>query len=156
MNLTLQLEHLGWININFTSDDKQFYIPGSFLTDFVYEFTDRISTLAEGANEVIVRVQTELGEYRIFVKQETNICLFNVFEFDDNFSTYDLDEGVCVYEDKVELKSLMNIIFREITKLKNLGNEEYFRLWGNHFPELPYKRLIRARDTIKHRTNNFE
>ncbi|WP_158082245.1 hypothetical protein [Paenibacillus ferrarius] len=42
----------------------------------------------------------------------------------------------------------------EITKLRDLGNEEYSRLWGIDFPETAYQRLTRAKEFIKMKDND--
>lgn len=153
MNISFHLEYQGWVDISFQNEENELLIPGSFLTDFINDLMNQISTLAEGSNEALITVQTEPGEYRIQIIRENYDCRLTVYEYDDNFSIDNLEEGICVFEDSLKLNIFINMIYGEITKLRDLGNAEYSRVWGIEFPEHAYQRLIRAKEFINKKTN---
>ncbi|NOU70705.1 hypothetical protein GC098_04545 [Paenibacillus sp. LMG 31458] len=144
----MNIEYRGWIDIRLSENQHEFTIEGSFLSDVIHDIANRISTLTEGANEVIIRVQAEPGEYRILIINSGDNCLVEVYGFDNNFSSDDLTQGNIVFRASIEMSLLLKRFYNEITKLKELGEKEYHRIWGYEFPSEAYQRLKKA--VVKH------
>jgi hypothetical protein len=152
INILITIELHGWIDIKLWESQKEITIEGSFLSDVIHDIANRISTLTEGANEVIIRIQAEPGEYRILIINCGDNCLVEVYKFDDNFSTDDFAQGEIVFRSSIEMALLHKKFYTQITKLKKLGEEEYHIIWGCQFPNEAYQRLKKA--VVKNKMTN--
>jgi hypothetical protein len=126
-------------------------IPVSFLSDAIYEIASKISMMDKDSEVIIITMQTEPGEYRFKIsKISQELCLFQVFEMSDNFSSEALEEGILLLSQEIKTIRLARIIYRELTKMKDMGLDEYMDRWGAEFPIEEYRRLS---DSIKHLKN---
>jgi hypothetical protein len=149
MKISLNLEYSGWLDIKLESNNEEFLIPASSLTDVIDDITKRVASLVEGANETVIIIQTEPGEYRIRIIQNDTHCTFEVLEFDDNFCSDDIDKGIHVFKSEITLINLVRNVWMEMNKLKALGKVEYKYRWNSEFPEKAYQRLENAKLFLK-------
>jgi hypothetical protein len=149
MQILFNLEYHGWLDIKVTNETNEYLIPSSFFTDVIYDIIQRISSLIEGAPEVIIVIQTEPNENRIRIQRDGLNCTFEILEFDDNFNTDEIDKGVSVFFTHIDLMDLARKFLIEINKLLDLGKAEYHRRWSYEFPEEAYKRYIKAWHLLK-------
>lgn len=149
MQISFTLEYHGWLDIEVTDMSGNYIIPASFMTDVIYDIIQRVSSLLYGAPETVIVIQTEPNECRIRIQRIDSDCIFEIFEFNDNFNKDEIDKGSCVFKAKVKLKDLLRKILIEINKLLDLGKEEYYRRWGFEFPDEVYERFTKAWKALK-------
>lgn len=149
MQISFNLEYHGWLDIKVTNETNEYLIPSSFLTDVVYDIIQRLSSLIEGAPEIIIVIQTEPNENRIRIQRDGFNCTFEVLEFDDNFNTDKIDKGISVFRTDINLRDLARKFLIEINKLHDLGKVEYHRRWGYEFPDETYRRFKKAWQSLK-------
>ena len=151
MELSLNLEEHGWLDIVVTTKERQeIEISASFLYDCLDDMAGKTAALAEGAVEAIATVQTEPGEYRFrFIRLDADRCRVQLFKMGDNFSSKAIKEGRRLLSEEMELLRLLRIVQREFTGLQALGGEEYKRRWSSDFPADKVERISRAIKRIK-------
>lgn len=154
MDIIMKLDFYGWLDVFiYTSGGKEIEIPVSYLTDAIHELSSKISVIDQINGDTIITVQTEPGEYRLRILRVTDeACLFQVFEMDDNFSTQHIEEGTLLVSEEIEAIRLLRIIHRELSKMKDLGHEEFKERWGSDFPDNAYERI----STLIKKANNTE
>lgn len=103
MQLSFELEYHGWLDIKITDKESEFLIPASFMSDVIYDSIQRISSLIEGAAETVIVIQTEPGECRVRIKRIGTSCTFEIFEFEDNFCTEEIEKGTNVFITQVSI-----------------------------------------------------
>jgi hypothetical protein len=150
LKLTFDLEYHGWLNILIENEAEVIEIPASFLSDSIGDLTSSLAAFAEGAKEVIVRFQTEPGEYRFRFFELGNLSGLEIFEFDDTFSTDELEKGkiILAYESRTRHDLIKNFYY-QLLNLNDLGGAEYFRLWNHDFPKGALERLTRNMNILK-------
>jgi hypothetical protein len=108
-----------------------------------------LCTFLERNQDVVTKFQTEPGEYRFRLKSQGKVCLFEVFEFDNNFCKDELEKGQCVISTQIETDKLINKFYRQILNLKEIGTDEFKKRWGYDFPKDAFMRLTQARKAKK-------
>jgi len=146
MDIVMTLEPHGWLDILVQPDQgEQIEIPVSFLSDAVEDITCQIVALHKGATEVTITMQTEPGEYRFLIKKRSQvIVLFMVYEMSDNFSPEAVTEGCLRMSEELTLVKLTKLFYRELSKMKEMGLEEYHKRWSFDFPLNAYERIGRV------------
>ncbi len=151
MEIILDLEEHGWLDVIIsTKQGNEIHIPVSFLSDAVYDIASRMSVLDTNYTDITIVLQTEPGEYRLRItKKSEKSCLFEVFEMDDNFSSEYTHEGNLLLVEEVKTIRLIRMIYRELSKMKELGLEEFKRRWNYDFPLGYYIRMSEAIKNLK-------
>ncbi|UKS29335.1 hypothetical protein LOZ80_10530 [Paenibacillus sp. HWE-109] len=151
MDFRMSLEPHGWLDIVITSNEgTEIEIPASFLSDAISDLTDKTSNLLEHANEFLISIQTEPGEYRIkYSKISRELILFELYEMDDNFSSEELFKGKLLISEHVHTIKLLRMIYRELTKMKDLGMEEFKERWSYDFPVNTYDKISTSIKKLK-------
>ncbi|MFS0726622.1 hypothetical protein [Paenibacillus sp. 1P07SE] len=151
MQIILNLEEHGWLGISFqTPDGTEIEHSLSFLSDAVREMAEKGAMLTGVIQEVTMTLQTEPGEIRIVVsRQSPDVCHFRLYEMDDNFTTQQTESGRLMLATSVKTLRLLRILHRELTKMKDLGEEEYERRWTYAFPAAAYDSIKQAIDEAK-------
>ncbi|MGE6575373.1 hypothetical protein [Paenibacillus xylanexedens] len=146
MDIVMTLEPHGWLDILVQPDQgEQIEIPVSFLSDAVDEIARQFVALHKGATEVTMTMQTEPGEYRFWIKKRSQVIVqFMVYEMSDNFSTEAVTEGRLLMSEELSLVKLTKLFYRELSKLKEMGLEEYHKRWSFDFPLNAYERIGRV------------
>lgn len=146
MDIVMTLEPHGWMDITIQPNQgEQIEIPVSFLSDAVGEIARHIVALHKGVTEVTMTLQTEPGEYRFWIKKRSQVIVqFMVYEMSDNFSTEAVTEGGLLMSEELTLVKLTKLFYRELSKLKELGPEEYHKRWSFDFPLDAYERIGRV------------
>ncbi|WP_339837019.1 hypothetical protein [Paenibacillus sp. FSL R7-0272] len=105
----------------------------------------QLIALHRGAEEVVMVMQTEPGEYRFKIKKIAQARVrFMVYEMRDTFSSQVVTEGTLLMSEELTLVKLTKLFYREFSKLKNLGLEEYKNRWSYGFPMDAYERIGRV------------
>ncbi|MNK89115.1 hypothetical protein D3C87_1091120 [compost metagenome] len=151
MEITMTLLPHGWLDISIsTSEGKTIEIPVSFLTNAIYEIANKTSSLDKDISDVIITMQTEPGEYRFKITKISNLlCKFQVYEMGDNFSSEAIEEGEFLISEQIQIIRLLRLIFRELTKMRDLGLEEFKERWNSDFPINAYKKIRTTIDNLK-------
>ncbi|WP_458125916.1 hypothetical protein [Paenibacillus sp. Z3-2] len=146
MDIVMTLEPHGWMDITIQPNQgEQIEIPVSFLSDAVDEVARHIVALHKGAAEVTMTMQTEPGEYRFWIKKRSQVIVqFMVYEMSDNFSPEDVTKGRLIMSEELTLVKLTKLFYRELSKLKEMGPEEYHKRWSFDFPLDAYERIGRV------------
>lgn len=139
----------GNVTDDFTNKTSSYLISASYLTDAIYDIIQRVSSLITNASETVIVIQSEPNECRIRMKRNDLDCTFEIFEFEDNFSSDEIDNGTCVFKSQLKLKVLIKKFVSEINKLHDLDPKEYQRRWGYEFPVEAYDRLMKAWKMLK-------
>ncbi|PRA08721.1 MULTISPECIES: hypothetical protein [unclassified Paenibacillus] len=145
MDIVMTLEPHGWLDILVQPDQgEQIEIPVSFLSDAVEDIARQFVALHKGATEVTITMQTEPGEYRFWIKKRSQTMVqFMVYEMSDNFSTEAVTEGRLLMSEELTLVKLTKLFYRELSKMKEIGPEEYHKRWSFDFPLNAYERIER-------------
>lgn len=146
MDIVMTLEPHGWLDILLKPNQgEQIEIPVSFLSDAVDDITRQFVALHKGAAEVTITMQTEPGEYRFRIKKCSKTMIqFMVYEMSDNFSPEAVTEGCLLMSEELTLVKLTKLFYRELSKLKEMGLEEYHKRWSFDFPLDAYERIGRV------------
>ncbi len=146
MDIVMTLEPHGWLDITIQPNQgEQIEISVSFLSDAVEDITRQIVALHKGATEVTITMQTEPGEYRFLIKKRSQVIVqFMVYEMSDNFSPEAVTEGCLLMSEELTLVKLTKLFYRELSKMKELGLEEYHKRWSFDFPLNAYERIGRV------------
>jgi hypothetical protein len=151
MDILMNLQPHGWLDVLIRVDDMEINIPVSFLSDAISEIASKMSIIDQDIDSIIITLQTEPGEYRFMVSKISNqLSLFRVFEMSDNFSSEAIEEGTLLLSQEIKTIRLVRIIHRELTKMKDMGLDEYKDRWSSEFPIEAYKKLG---EVIKHLRN---
>jgi hypothetical protein len=153
MNLEFNLGNHGWLDIDISHEGKELNIPVSYLSDSIEELISSLCIFLERDSEVIIRFQTEPGEYRFRLKPCGNDCLFEIYDFDDNFCKDELEKGQCIISSVIDSGKLINKFYREIVKLKEIGVVEFKKRWGYDFPQGNFERFLKAKEYKKNNNN---
>ncbi|WP_434752227.1 hypothetical protein [Paenibacillus amylolyticus] len=101
--------------------------------------------LHKGSEEVVMVMQTEPGEYRFRIKKINQVQIqFMVYEMHDNFSSQVVTEGTLLMSEELTLVKLTKLFYREFSKMRDLGLEEYKTRWSYEFPNDAYERIGRV------------
>lgn len=153
LKIEFNLGDHGWLDICILEQDKRLTIPASYLSDSIKEMIDSLCIFIEGSSEVIFRFQTEPGEYRFRLKDNGEVCLFEIYEFNTTFSRDELQDGKCIVSTRIEADKLINKFYREIFKLKEIEENEFKSRWGYDFPKEAFERFIKDRkNRLKEKT----
>lgn len=151
MDITMKLEPYGWLDIWVsTSTGTEIEIPASFISDSICEIANKMAGLENAWKEKTINIQTEPGEYRLKMVQTSELtCRFQIFEMRENFSSEDTKQGILLVTENIQLIRLARMIYRELTKMKNLGDAEYRARWGNEFPIEYYNKIEKTIKKLK-------
>lgn len=146
MDIVMTLEPHGWLDILVQpGQGEEIEIPVSFLSDAVEDIARQFVALHKGATEVTMTMQTEPGEYRFRIKKRSQtIVQFMVYEMSDNFSSEAVTEGRLLMSEELTLVKLTKLFYRELSKMKEMGLEEYHKRWSFDFPLNAYERIGRV------------
>lgn len=146
LKIEFNLEDHGWLDICILEQDKRLTISASYLSDSIKEMIDSLCIFIEGSYEVIFRFQTEPGEYRFRLKNDGEVSLFEIYEFNTTFSREELQNGKCIVSTRIETDKLINKFYSEIFKLKEIEANEFKNKWGYDFPKEAFGRFIKDRN----------
>lgn len=142
----MNLEPHGWLDVLLISDaGERIEIPVSFLTDAIHDWAEQISRLKGDVRQVTIVMQTEPGEYRARIsKISDQEVRFELLCMNDNFSSQPNEAGKKVFDQNTRTIKLKKTVYRELTKLKNLGADEYKKRWAEPFPSEAYEKIDRS------------
>ncbi|MGQ8871209.1 hypothetical protein [Paenibacillus sp. TSA_86.1] len=146
MDIKMKLEPHGWLDIEIESDqEERIEIPVSWLSDALGDMASRLVALHKGAEEVVMVMQTEPGEFRFRIKKTAQARVrFMVYKMHDNFSSQMVTEGALLMSEELTLVKLTKLFYREFSKIRELGLEEYKTRWSYEFPNDAYARIGRV------------
>lgn len=67
----------------------------------------------------------------------------------DNLSSESIEEGTLLLSEEIKTIRLMRIIYRELTKLIDLGLKEFRYRWGSEFPINAYEKISEGIKKLK-------
>lgn len=146
MGIRMKLEPHGWLDIEIESQLQEIIeISVSWLSDALGDMASQLIALHRGAEEVVMVMQTEPGEYRFKIKKIAQARVqFMVYKMHDNFSSQVVTEGALLLSEDLTLVKLTKLFYREFSKMRDLGLEEYKTRWSYEFPMDAYERIGRV------------
>jgi hypothetical protein len=146
--IKFDLEDHGWFDIYISDKGNDLTISASYLSDSIEEMIIRLCIFIESKSDIVIKFQGEPGEYRFILKHNGTNCLFEIYEFRDTFSKQDIQNGVCIISSEIEIDKLVNLFYKEIEKLYEMGPNEYKKRWGYNFPQDAFHRMIKAKEVM--------
>lgn len=145
MDITLTLEPHGWLDVSIEyKTHERVELPVSWLSDALGDMARQLVSLHKGTEEVVMVMQTEPGEYRFRIKKTDQARVqFMLYEMHDNFSSQAVTEGNLLMSEELTLVKLTKLFYREFSKLKDMGLEQYQTHWSYEFPMDAYERIGR-------------
>ena len=125
----------GWIKVKISSDNNEYDVTGSYLSDCVFDTITASTALLLGANEIIFKWQEEPGEHRWLLLKENDELIIKILFFNNEFNNKENESGKLVFETRVSLIEYFRSLIRGIDRLiYNIGTDEYYKLWNYEFP----------------------